>query len=289
MDGEWLRHTLGMRPNPPPPPQIPPATTIDEVVDAIQSVIDWSIAAASRLGYFAALYKRITIAVGVAIAQGAFDDGPRIERLDAAFANRYFDALNGHFHPGQFPKPTRSWQVTFDAAHRPDPILVQHMLAGVNVHIGLDLGIATQIVAPGTQLPTLHKDYNTINAVLASQINGLLDSIHELSPALADLYAVLMQNEVFLINEAVRALRDSGWRFAAILAVQPGFLRPLTIRVRDQKVARQAQVIYDPPQLVGLVAHLVHAIAERESRDIVRNIQVLDRIASTPAPIATTL
>jgi hypothetical protein len=54
-------------------------------------------------------------------------------------------------------------------------------------------------------------------------------------------------------------------------------------------VARQAELMYDPPGLVGLIESIVRAIAARESRDIVRNIQVLDDIASTPARISTTL
>jgi hypothetical protein len=101
---------------PPPPPPIPATTTIQQVVDALGTIINWSIEASSRLGYFAALYKRVTIAVGIAVAEGKFEDGARLERLDAAFASRYFDALNGHFHPDRFPRPTHSWQVTFDAA-----------------------------------------------------------------------------------------------------------------------------------------------------------------------------
>jgi Family of unknown function (DUF5995) len=272
-----------------PPPPIPTVTTLDAVVDAIGSIIDWSIAASSRLGYFAALYKRITIAVRAALEQGAFEDGPRMERLDVTFASRYFDALNGYFHPGSYPKPTRSWQVTFDAASRPEPIIVQHMLAGVNVHIALDLGIAAQTVCPGAQLPKLKEDFSRINAVLASQVNGIVADIDELSPALADLYAVLMNNEIFLINEAVATFRDSAWRFAAILALEPGFARPLTIWARDRQVAGEAELIYDPPGLVGLPESIVRAIAARESRDIVHNIEVLDRIATTPAPIATTM
>src|ERR1700758_1049208 len=103
---------------PPPPAPIPPLSTLDPVVSALDSVIEWSIAASSRLGYFAALYKRITIAVRTAVNNGMFQDGSRMERFDAAFADRYFDALNGHFHPAQFPRPTRSWQKTFDAADR---------------------------------------------------------------------------------------------------------------------------------------------------------------------------
>ena len=55
-------------------------------------------------GYLAALYKRVTIAV----ADGKFEDGARLARLDAGFASRYFDALSGHFHPGRFPRPTHS-------------------------------------------------------------------------------------------------------------------------------------------------------------------------------------
>ena len=61
----WPRATpSGAAATPPPLPPIPTVTTIDEVVEAIESIIDWSISVSSRMGYFAALYKRITIAIG---------------------------------------------------------------------------------------------------------------------------------------------------------------------------------------------------------------------------------
>jgi hypothetical protein len=281
-------HTDGMQPGPPLPP-ITPATTLDGVVDAIGSVIEWSISTSSRLGYFAALYKRITIAVRVAVQQGAFEDGPRMERFDVTFANRYFDALNGYFHPGRFGSPTRSWKVTFDAARRAEPIMVQHMFAGINAHIGLDLGIAAQTIGSGAQVRALQEDFNRINAVLASQVNGIVEDINELSPALADVYAVLKLHQIFVINEALRTFRDDAWRFASLLAAEPSFVRPPTIWVRDRRVAHQAQLIFDPPGLVGLIQWAVDAIAARESRDVVKNIRVLDEIASTPAPISTVM
>ena len=43
-----------------------------------------------------------------------------------------------------------------------------------------------------------------LNAVLASQISGVVEDINELSPALADVYAVLQNHQIFVINEAVR-------------------------------------------------------------------------------------
>lgn len=280
---------LDMPSDTPLPAPIPVPTTLDAVVEALDALIGWAITAASRLGYFAALYKRITLAVSTAVTGGEFQDGPKMARFDAAFAARYFNALNGHFHPDRFPKPTRSWQKTFDAAARPDPIILQHMLAGVNAHIELDLGIVAQNMAPSTELPGFRGDFNTINAVLASQVNGVVDEINELSPALADIYHVLAGNEIFLINQAVATMRDSAWRFAVLLGAVPRFARPLTIGVRDRTVATQAEMIYRPPGLIGLAESLVHAIAERESRDIVRNIEVLDEIAATPAPIKTAL
>jgi hypothetical protein len=212
-----------------------------------------------------------------------------MERFDVAFAGRYFDALNGYFHPKEFRQPTRSWQKTFGAVGSPEPIIPQHMLAGVNAHIDLDLGITAQEIASAGKPAVLHDDFNTINAVLASQVNGVVDDINELSPALADLYRVLADNEIFLINQAVATMRDSAWRFAVFLVVVPGFVRPLAIWARDRKVAAQADVTYHPPGVVGLIESIVGAVAERESRDIVRNIQVLDEIASTPAPIKIAL
>src|ERR1700754_569855 len=118
------------------PAPIPTLHSIDDVVDALDTIVAWSIRSASRLGYFAALYKRVTIAVRKALRDGVFEDGPRLERLDVGFANRYFAAINGLFHPTSFSKPTHAWQVTFDTADEARPIIVQHMLAGVNAHIG---------------------------------------------------------------------------------------------------------------------------------------------------------
>ncbi|WP_396916445.1 DUF5995 family protein, partial [Mycolicibacterium sp.] len=197
--------------------------------------------------------------------------------------------VNGYFHPDRFPKPTRSWRVTFDAVDSREPIMLQHMLAGINAHIGLDLGIAAAALLPRARLWELKTDFDRINAVLASQVNGIVVDINELSPALADVYAVLMDNQIFLINEAVRTLREDAWRFATLLALQPGFTRPLTVRIRDHHVAGQGSLIYRPPGVVGLIQWAVKAVAERESRDVVRNIKVLDEIACAPAPIATAL
>ena len=161
--------------------------------------------------------------------------------------------------------------------------------AGVNTHIDLDLGIAAQTVAPRRNLAALHNDFNTVNAVLASQVSGVVDDLDELSPALAAIYRVLTGNEIFLIDEAVKTLRDSAWRFATILALEPAFAHPITIWARDCEVSTQVQLIYDAPGMIGLLKGIVASIAARESRDIVKNIRELNEIAATPAAVKTVL
>jgi len=270
---------------PTPLPPIGPITQIADVITTIQGIVDWSIANASRLGYFAALYKRITIAIRDGVANHVFDDGPRMERFDVTFANRYFAALNCYFHPAQFPPISHCWRVAFDGALQPAPIIIQHMLAGVNAHIDLDLGIAAEAVAPGKQIESLHHDFNLVNAVLASQVSKVVTEIDSLSPVLADLYDLMMKYELDLIADGLVITRDGAWRFAKRLADEPKFLHHASIDLHDVAVAEIGKFILDPP---GLLAKIEADIAARESRDIVKNIETLDVVANSPAPITKT-
>jgi Family of unknown function (DUF5995) len=271
------------------PSPLPPTAgirTIDDVIAAIEGIVAWSIGNASRLGYFAALYKKITLAIKTAIGEGGFENGPRMERLDVVFASRYFAALNGFLHPGAYPQPSHSWRVAFDGAAEAQPIIVQQMLAGVNAHIDLDLGIAASQIAPGKQIDSLHTDFDRVNAVLASQVRGVVDQIGSLSPVLADIYHVLMQYEIDLISRGLVIFRDSAWRFARLLACEPSFAQHPTIMVKDLEVAKLGALIFHPPELI---AGFVAVVGARESRDVVHNIQVLNGIAETPAPIRYTM
>ncbi len=103
------------------------AESIDEVIAALDDIIDRSITASSRLGYFAALYRKVTVRVRESIAEGFFDDGSRMERLDVIFANRYLDAY-ARFVRGD--EPTSAWRYAFDVADQRRPIVLQHLLLG---------------------------------------------------------------------------------------------------------------------------------------------------------------
>ena len=72
------------------------ARSIDEVIDSLDKIVALSREKADRVGYFAALYRKVTVAVRDGIRRGEFLDGDRMDRLDTRFANRYLDALEAY-------------------------------------------------------------------------------------------------------------------------------------------------------------------------------------------------
>ena len=96
------------------------ARSIDEVVATLDGIIATAVADRSRLGFFAALYRQVTLRVRQGIADGLFDDGPRMDRFDAIFANRYLDALAAWQANAL---PSRSWKLAFESSRRTDPAM----------------------------------------------------------------------------------------------------------------------------------------------------------------------
>ena len=89
------------------------------------------------------MYRRVTAEVKRRIEAGEFDDGPRMERFDVLFARRYLDAWAQH-ERGEVP--TGVWALAFAAGERWRPVVLQHLLLGMNAHINLDLGIVAAVV-----------------------------------------------------------------------------------------------------------------------------------------------
>lgn len=248
-----------------------PVGTIREVLDALDVAVDRAVQDASRLGFFAALYRKVTARVAQGIAEGFFDDGERMERLDVLFANRYLTALDAFRTGGH---PSRSWQAAFDAASRPAPILLQHLLLGVNAHINLDLGIAAAEVAPGDALPGLRRDFDRINEILTSMVRQVQQEIGEISPWLGLVDVLGGSGDDEMVRFSVEVARTQAWRFAVELAPLARDDWGGPIGARDATVVRLARVLLRP----GLLTLGLWVVRARESRDVRRNIRVLSRM-----------
>ena len=253
--------------------------TLDEAVRGIDQVVDWAIRSESHIGYFAALYKRITLAIQDAISDGVFDDGDRIDQLGIVFSQRYFSSLNAYFYPDEYQGLTLPWEVSFVGDQNHNAIMLQHMMAGLNAHITFDLGLATLAIA-GNSLSALAADFNRVNALLCSQIPGILDVVEQLSPELRWTRR-LIPNEVGVLKGMLTKLRRSAWLFAINMALRPDNARRSRVNQAAWTAALGAWYLQPPARLTALPV-LVRVIAKRESRDVAANIRALEGITNTP-------
>ncbi len=248
---------------------IPPAATIDDVLDRLDLVIDQCRQRRSRLGYFAVLYHGVTRRVQQAIAAGRFEDGARLERLDVIFAQRYLSAIE-RFWRGE--APTHSWAVAFRAARQWPPIILQHLLLGMNAHINLDLAIAAVQTAPGSDLLALRRDFDEISQLLVEMILDVQARIERVSPWFWLLDRVGGRTDEQLCAFALQVARRRAWQVAEQLArVAPDGIDQ-AIAANDQIVARLGRGLYFPSVWLG-TAHLI--IRLREVDDVPRVIEAL--------------
>lgn len=199
------------------------------------------------------------------IRKGQFDDGPRMERLDVTFANRYLTAY-AQYRSGELP--SRSWLSAFTAASSSEPIVLQHLLVGMNAHINLDLGIAAARTCPGNELPPLHDDFNRINTVLASLTPVVEQEIAKESPVIALLERVAPNLELKLVGFSMDEARDAAWKFAQELAPLPPQQQVAVMGRRDGEAVIGADVILHE-ELLTLPIRVL------ESKDVARNIRIL--------------
>jgi Family of unknown function (DUF5995) len=245
-------------------------TTVDGVLEALDDIIARALVTGSRVGYFAAIYRKVTAKVAEGIAGGFFDDGQRMERLDVAFATRYLDALDAYENGGQ---PTRSWELAFRATAASRPIILQHLIVGINAHINLDLGIAAAATAPGPLLPRLRRDFDRVNEILAALVAGI--DLVGVSPWVGLLSRIGGRHDEEVVRFSIEVARTEAWRFAVELAALDRDDWAGPIGARDTRVAHLARRVLHPGWLsAGLLV-----IRARESNDVRRNIRALARVA----------
>jgi hypothetical protein len=227
--------------------------TIDEVIAQLDHIIDYCARHRSRLGFFATLYRNVTLRVRAGIQCGRFEDGPRMERLDVIFANRYFEALDCYWQLAPTP---RCWQVAFQAAQWRRPIILQHLLLGMNAHINLDLAIAAIQTTPGEDLPSLKRDFYEITVLLGELIDEVQARIDVVSPWFSMIDRLGGRTDEELCHFAIAVARDLAWRTAEHLAHLPPEALAAEIARHDAAVAALGQGIGRPgwPLNMGLMA-----------------------------------
>ncbi|SFW35540.1 DUF5995 family protein [Chitinophaga sancti] len=230
-----------------------PAQTIDEVILRLEQIISDSITTDNRAGYFAALYHKVTCRVKQGIASGEFQDGPRMEKLDVVFANRYITAYD-EWTAKNKPAVSLSWQIAFTQLQKRSVLVLQHLLLGMNAHINLDLGIAVVDIAREYNIPLqqIHQDFNSINTILAALSYEVINELNRISPLLS-LLGKHSGNNSLLIQFALSNARDGAWCFAEDL-----FNNGNTIASRDQDINKLGGSIVTTKGFIRLTVFIIH-------------------------------
>jgi len=249
------------------------STSIDDVLQRLGVIIDDARTRGSRVGYFAVLYRLVTRALIDATGGNRFEDPARMERLAAIFAGRYFDAL-AHYTAHQ--STPLCWTEAFHAASDWRPIVVQHLLLGINAHINYDLAIAVVLTAPADELPSMRHDYDLFNDILAGLIDRIELALARIYPALHVVHALGGRTEEKILEFSMREARASAWRTAERLAVLDDAARAVELERTDRWIRALALKVLMPGWALTAALLVVRA---QERGSVAR---IIDQLEAAP-------
>ena len=255
-----------------------PSLTFDHTLGALGAVLDRCTADGDRLGYFAAMYEAVTNTVRDRAHDGQFADAARMEHFASLFARRYLDAVDA-WRAGA--PCSDSWRTAFRACQAWRPIILQHLLLGINAHINLDLGVTVAAVGAGSPIEALRADFDAVNDVLGQLVNGCQGALDQVSPWLSFADRIGGPSDETLIRFSLIAARRQAWSVATQLSRLTGPELDRAIKGVDARTALVAGAIAHP----GLAASSVLlAVRARERAQPVEVMRLLRAVR--PDPVA---
>lgn len=228
------------------------ANTITEVVLLLDTIVEECKTNNNPLGYFAVLYRKVTINVREGILNNRFEDNARMEKLDVHFANRYFKAYFDHKNKTAISK---SWKMSFKAVSK-NHMVLQHLLTGINAHINLDLSIATIDTIENNPLDSIKGDFNHINELLSEMTEEVKQNMGVVSPLFKFLMPLAKQWDDKIIQFSIQAARDGAWLFANDLNAAPE-KREALIAERDIKIENLGFKLLNPVRTLQWVLNII--------------------------------
>jgi hypothetical protein len=235
---------------------VPADVGYDEVLERLTAIVDRCSADEDRVGYFAAMYLAVTETVRARAAAGGFEDAARMERFVGNFAHRYLRAHDAWRAGGDC---ARSWRAAFDTTRQWRPVILQHLLLGINAHINLDLGVTVAEIADGAPVDAVRADFDAINGVLAELVEGCQQAIGAVSPWLDLVDRIGGRGDESIIRFSLVVARRQAWSTATRLAAMPEPRRAAEIAAVDRATGGVAYVVAHPGVAASALLLLVRA------------------------------
>lgn len=228
--------------------------SIDDVISELDSIIYETELKNDPLGYFAILYRKVTLKVKEGIATGYFEDGPRMEKLDVIFAKRYVDAYRAWKKNSPV---TLSWEKAFSITQNKNILVFQHLLLGMNAHINLDLGIAAAEISTKDNIHHLKKDFIKINEILSSLVAEVQYSLSTIWPFLKKILAKTGELDDYLVDFSMKVARDGAWNFATHIINFRVDVWPELSDDRDTRVSEKTRLITEPNKWIQFLFWII--------------------------------
>lgn len=242
--------------------------SIAEVLIRMDEIVSECRSKESRIGYFAVLYRQVTLRIKNGILNSEFEDNLRMEKLDILFAKRFIDAYELWINGKQ---PTKSWEITFDASQSNSYLVLQHLFLGINAHINLDLGIAASETMADSDLNAIRNDFNKINSILAELVDGVKANLGTISPIFGWLVPLAKGKDETLLNFSIQLARNGAWKYAGEYRLAPD--KKFQIRDRDENISKLAEKLINPGKLLSF---LVKIIGFAEWKSVNKTMDQLD-------------
>jgi hypothetical protein len=217
--------------------------TFAATVDGLGEIIERCSRDDDPAGYFASMYLAVTRTVERRAGDGWFEEPARMERFVCTFAARYLDAHTAW----RVGRPvSEAWREAFAATTEWRPIILQHLLLGMNAHINLDLGVsAAELAAPGA-ITALRADFDAVNDVLGELVDGCQNVLGEVSPWIGLADRIGGRGDEAIIRYSLVAARRHAWEVAVRLSSKSGDALEAAIARADRDAAAVGQRVRHP-------------------------------------------
>ena len=170
------------------------------------------------LGYFAALYAKVSARVEQAMAEGAFARPDLLQRMDVLFVTEYLRAMHQYLH-GQ---PARQvWRCALKASERPEVSVLQHLLIALNAHVHLDLPVATGLACPGEEVQEFKQDFMFMNDLLYDLMDAVQRDLGQVFWPIYLWNRLMGRADDRIIGIGLKGARHLAWKQAEMLAMAP--------------------------------------------------------------------
>ncbi len=184
--------------------RIPEPDSVQELAQEMQKTQERLGEKNNSLVPFIDAYRRITKEVLERKARGEFENPDSMQKLDLAFADRYYRPLNAYLEKGEKRRP---WKTYFEYVERDNSQPVIELLLGINAHINADL--------PAVLRETGYEDRGDFDRVNQALGNAMAPILRRLASERRDFFSAatyVFRPAAWLGLRKIKSWRKDAWR-----------------------------------------------------------------------------